>query len=39
MSESITVFALVDLYLACERGYTGRQVQLAHMALARRRRE
>lgn len=30
-------FALVGLYLAVEKGYTGRQVQLAHMALARKR--
>jgi hypothetical protein len=29
-----TVFALVGLYLAVERGYTGRQVQKAHMELA-----
>jgi len=28
-------FALVGLYLAVERGYTGRQVQQAHMELAR----
>jgi hypothetical protein len=31
-------FALVGLYLHVERGFSGRQVQLAHMALARRRR-
>ncbi|WZO98594.1 DUF5946 family protein [Isosphaeraceae bacterium EP7] len=31
-------FALVGLYLHVERGYSGRQVQLAHMALARRKR-
>lgn len=30
------VFALVGLCLVVERGYTGRQVQLAHMALAKR---
>ena len=30
-------FALVGLYLAVERGYTGRQVQQVHAALARRR--
>ena len=30
-------FALVGLYLHAERGFTGRQVQLAHMALAKRR--
>ncbi len=29
-------FALVGLYLHVERGYSGRQVQLAHMKLARR---
>jgi Family of unknown function (DUF5946) len=29
-------FALVGLYLHVERGFTGRQVQLAHVALARR---
>jgi len=29
------VFALVGLYLAVERGFTGRQVQQAHMELAR----
>ncbi|APV43941.1 hypothetical protein Dform_00586 [Dehalogenimonas formicexedens] len=28
-------FSLIGLYLVCERGYTGRQVQLAHMALAK----
>lgn len=28
-------FALVGLYLHVERGFTGRQVQLAHMKLAR----
>lgn len=28
-------FALVGLYLVCERHYTGRQVQQAHMLLAR----
>ncbi len=31
-----TVFALVGLYLAVERGFTGRQVQKAHMELAKR---
>jgi hypothetical protein len=31
-------FALVGLYLHLEAGFTGRQVQLAHMALARHRR-
>jgi hypothetical protein len=29
-------FALIGLYLACERHYTGRQVQHLHMLLARR---
>jgi hypothetical protein len=28
-------FSLLGLYLACEKGYTGRQVQLAHIALGR----
>ena len=32
-------FALIGLYLAFERGYTGRQVQLAHMALGKTRRD
>lgn len=32
-------FALVGLYLHVERGLSGRQVQRAHMKLARRRRE
>jgi hypothetical protein len=31
-------FALVGLYLHVERGFSGRQVQHAHMALGRRRR-
>lgn len=31
-------FALVGLYLHVERGFTGRQVQRAHMALARKKR-
>lgn len=30
-----TVFSLVGLYLAIEKGYTGRQVQLTHMELAK----
>jgi Family of unknown function (DUF5946) len=30
-----TAFSLVGLYLATQRGYTGREVQLAHMQLAR----
>jgi hypothetical protein len=29
-------FALIGLYLTCERGFTGRQVQHTHMLLARR---
>jgi uncharacterized protein DUF5946 len=29
-------FALIGLYLACERGYSGRQVEHIHMLLARR---
>ena len=29
-------FALIGLYLACEKGYTGKQVQRMHMLLARR---
>lgn len=32
-------FALVGLYLYLEKNYTGRQVQLAHMTLANRRKE
>ena len=32
-------FALIGLYLHVERGLTGRQVQCAHMMLARRRRD
>jgi hypothetical protein len=32
-------FALVGLYLHLERGFTGRQVQLAHMAMGRRKRD
>ena len=31
-------FALVGLYLHCDRQFTGRQVQRAHMTLARRKR-
>jgi hypothetical protein len=34
-----TVFALIGLYLAVEKGFTGRQVQLAHMKIAKRRRD
>jgi hypothetical protein len=32
------VFALIGLYLHVEKNFTGRQVQLAHMRMARRRR-
>ena len=32
-------FALIGLYLTFERGYTGRQVQLAHMALGKNHRD
>ena len=32
-------FALIGLYLTFERGYTGREVQLAHMKLGRVKRE
>jgi len=34
----VLAFALVGLYLHLERGFSGRQVQRAHMALARRKR-
>jgi hypothetical protein len=34
-----TAFALIGLYFVCERGYTGRQAQRAHMFLGRRRQE
>ncbi|MGN6359917.1 MAG: DUF5946 family protein [Thermomicrobiales bacterium] len=34
-----TAFALVGLYLAFERGFTGRQVQRAHTLMAQRRRD
>ena len=33
------VFALVGLYLHLEKDFTGRQVQLAHMRLAKRRKQ
>lgn len=33
------VFGLVGLYLHVEKGFTGRQVQIAHMRLAARRRQ
>jgi len=32
-------FALAGLYLHCEKKFTGRQVQLAHMKMAQRKRE
>jgi hypothetical protein len=39
-SKPITVaFALVGLYLYIEKGFSGREVQQAHMRLAKRRRE
>jgi hypothetical protein len=34
-----TAFALIGLYLVCERGFTGRDAQRAHMFLGRRRQE
>jgi hypothetical protein len=34
-----TAFALIGLHLVCERGFTGRQAQRAHMFLGQRRRE
>jgi hypothetical protein len=34
-----SVFALVGLYLHVEKSFTGRQVQLAHMQLARHRKQ
>ena len=34
-----TAFALIGLYLVCERGFSGREAQRAHMALGRRRQE
>ena len=37
MKPITAAFALIGLYLAFERGYTGRQVQLVHMAIARKR--
>lgn len=33
------MFALIGLYLCVEKGQTGRQAQLAHMKLAKRRKE
>jgi len=33
------VFAVMGLYLHLEKGFTGRQVQLAHMRMARQRKE
>jgi len=39
-SKPIAVyFALIGLYLYIEKGFTGRQVQLAHMQLARHRKQ
>ena len=39
-SKSIGIaFALIGLYLYLEKGYTGKQVQLAHMSLANRNKE
>jgi hypothetical protein len=32
------IFAVMGLYLYLEKGFTGKQVQLAHMRMARRRR-
>lgn len=32
-------FALIGLYLSVEKGFSGRQVQLVHMRIARRRRD
>ncbi len=32
----VVAFALIGVYLACERGYTGRQVQQMHRRLANR---
>jgi hypothetical protein len=34
-----TTFAIIGLYLTFEHGYTGREVQKAHMVLARKRRQ
>ncbi len=39
MRPITTVFALIGLYLAVEKGYTGRRVQMAHMQIARRKRD
>ena len=37
-TKNITIiFALIGLYLSVEKGFTGRQVQKAHMSLAQRR--
>ena len=39
-SRSITtVFGLIGLYLALEKGYTGKDVQRAHMQIARLRKD
>ncbi len=34
----MTIFALIGLYLAVEKGFTGRQVQLAHIKIGKRKR-
>lgn len=34
-----TVFGLIGLYLALEKGYTGREVQIAHMKIGRKKRQ
>lgn len=39
MRPITTAFALIGLYLALEKGYTGRQVQIAHMQIAKRKRD
>ena len=39
MRPITAVFALIGLYLAVEKGYTGRQVQLAHMKIGRTKRD
>lgn len=36
MHPITAVFALIGLYLTVEKGYTGRQVQLAHMMIGKR---
>jgi len=39
MKPITTAFALIGLYLTFERGYTGKEVQQAHMDIAKKRRE